>query len=77
MAIGLGANLLKKAYIISRFLRTDIGKLITWMNFRMDDQSQVLQALGDGNLVPTQQDLKDAEKYYKSAWLVKDVEKLS
>ena len=77
MAIGLGRNLLKKAYIISRDPENGHWKAHNMDEFSewMTNPKECYEALGDGNLVPTQQDLKDSEKYYKSAWLVKDVEK--
>ena len=35
MAIGLGAKFVEKGlHYLEMILRTDIGKLITWMNFR-------------------------------------------
>ncbi len=78
MAIGLGAKFVEKRLTLSR----EIPENGHWKAHNMDEFSEWMtnlkecyEALGDGNLVPTQQDLKDAEKYYKSAWLVKDVEK--
>lgn len=76
MAIGLGATFVEKRLTLSRKIAEnghwkahEPDEYKTWM----ENIKECFQALGDGLLKPTQQDLEDAKKYYKSAWLRQDV----
>jgi sialic acid synthase SpsE len=74
MAIGLGASFLEKRLTLSRDIPEnghwkahDPGEFELWLK----NVKECYQAIGDGHLRPTEQDLLDSKKYYKSAWLKK------
>jgi sialic acid synthase SpsE len=76
MAVGLGISFIEKRLTLSR----DIPENGHWKAHNPDDfktwMSNIQEchrSLGDGHLEATAQDLEDAKKYYKSAWLRKDV----
>lgn len=72
MAIGLGAKIIEKRLTISR----QIPENGHWkahepeeMKVWIANVKECVEALGRKEIVPTYQDLEDAKKYYKSAWL--------
>ena len=72
MAIGLGAEFVEKRLTLSR----DIPENGHWKAHDPRDFEgwiknlrECYKSLGDGKLKPTQQDIADSKKYYKSAWL--------
>lgn len=76
MAVGVGATFIEKRLTLSR----DIPENGHWKAHEPDEYKVWMQnikecyrALGCGRLKPTSQDLEDAKKYYKSAWLTQDV----
>jgi N-acetylneuraminate synthase/N,N'-diacetyllegionaminate synthase len=76
MSIGVGAQFLEKRLTLSRdtpenghWKAHEPDEFKVWM----DNVRECYLALGDGELKPTVQDLKDAKKYYKSAYLNQDV----
>ena len=77
MAVGLGATFVEKRLTLSR----EIPENGHWKAHEpdeykvwMENLKECYRSLGDGRLKPTSQDLEDANKYYKSAWLRQDVE---
>lgn len=78
MALGLGASVLEKRLTLSRvtpenghFKALEPQEFFEWMQ----NVQHCVVSLGGVDLQPTEQDLLDSKKYYKSAWLVKDVKK--
>ena len=76
MAVGMGAALLEKRLTLSR----DIPENGHWKAHEPEEFATWLAqirrceaALGEAVISPTTQDLSDAKKYYKSAYLVRDV----
>ncbi len=76
MAIGFGAKFVEKRLTLSREIPEnghwkahDPQDFKQWIN----NIQECYRAVGDGILRPTTQDLIDSRKYYKSAWLTKDV----
>lgn len=76
MAVGLGVTFVEKRLTLSR----EIPENGHWKAHDPDDfkawlanLQECYRSLGDGHLKPTSQDLDDAKKYYKSAWLRQDV----
>lgn len=76
MAIGLGATFVEKRLTLSREIAEnghwkahDPSEFRVWL----ENLKECHRALGSGVLKPTTQDLKDAQRYYKSAHLIRDV----
>lgn len=78
MSIGLGAKFLEKRLTLSR----ELAENGHWKAHNPDDFQawirnikECCDSLGDGILKASDQDLEDAKKYYKSAYLSCDVQK--
>lgn len=76
MAVGLGATIVEKRLTLSRAIPEnghwkahEPDEFKVWIK----NIKECYSSLGDGLLKPTSQDLEDAKKYYKSAWLRQDV----
>jgi len=76
MAIGLGTTIIEKRLTLSRGIKENgHWKALEPDEFKewQKNITECFSALGDEHLKATSQDIEDSKKYYKSAWLLKDV----